>query len=444
MFVVIVVSSILLFGVIGYKFILNAETKPATVDVTNATTDTKTDIASAFDKFSLWSNGTRLRGANIYQRIVYPDGYDDPEAWGYGPLGPVFTQEDFDALSAAGANLAVLSHPGLYEDKPPYAFNKSVQDNLDKFIGMAEKANLFVVIAFRTGPGRSEFTIWAIESDDPFEKSHLNDKVWKDKNAQDKWVEMWRYTAERYSNSSVVIGYELMVEPDSNGVWLDISEPSDFYPAYENTTYDWNQMYPRISRAIREVDNETPILVGGLNWSGVKWLPYLKPTGDNRTVYAVHQYEPQSEYTHQCEDTPQSCSLTNTYPGRFDMSGDGSVEDFNKDWLDRYLSPIDVFKAKNSAPVAVTEYGVVRWEPGADQFMDDEMARFEKSGLNYAVWLWQPASKVYNEAQNSFNFRMGPEPANITEGGSELYAVLKKYWKRNTVRPSSPQERVRK
>jgi hypothetical protein len=97
---------------------------------------------------------------------------------------------------------------------------------------------------------------------------------------------------------------------------------------------------------------------------------------------------------------------------------------------------VDDFKAERGAPVAVTEYGLRRWEPGAAQYLDDEMARFEKSGLNYAIWSWQPASEKYNEAQNDFNFRLGPDPANITEGGSQLYDALKKYWAKNTVRPS--------
>ena len=387
-------------------------------------------VKQKFDKFSLWNNGTRLRGANIYQRIVYPGVYDDPEVWGNGPLGPVFTQNDFDALSSAGANLVVLSHPGLYDDRPPYAFNKDAQDNLDNYIEMARKADLFVVIAFRTGPGRSEFTFFGV-ANDTFGQSHLDDQVWKDRSAQEKWVDMWRYTAARYRNSSNVVGYELMVEPNSNGVWLDIYEPADFYSAYGNTTYDWGQLYPKISSAIREVDDQTPILIGGMSWSGVKWLPYLKPTGDNRTVYIIHQYEPQDQYTHQEYSTKM-----NTYPGRFDISGNGTLENFDSAWIDNELSPVDRFKSDFGAPVAATEFGAIRWVPGAGKFLDDEMAAFEERGLNFAVWSWQPASEKYNQAQNDFNFRMGPDPANLTEGNSGLYDALKRHWTKNTLRPS--------
>jgi hypothetical protein len=329
----------------------------------------------------------------------------------------------------------VLSHPGLFNDQPPYKLNTDIQDNLDRFIGMAEKADLFVVIAFRTGPGRSEFTFFGVGEDDEFGQAHLNDEVWRDEAAQDKWVEMWRYTAERYRNQRVVVGYELMVEPNSNGVWLDIWEPVDFYTAYENTTYNWNRMYPRIVDAIREVDSETPILIGGLSWSGVKWLPYLKPTGDDRTVYIVHQYEPQEQYTHQVADA--SGSFPNTYPGRFETNWDGEDDDFNEAWISDLLGAVDEFKALYGVPVAATEYGLIRWEPGADQFLHDEMAQFEESGMNYAIWSWYPGSRAYNAVHNNMNFRLGSDPSNLTEGDWDLFITLKNYWARNTIRPST-------
>jgi aryl-phospho-beta-D-glucosidase BglC (GH1 family) len=255
--------------------ILGGCSEESTPPVTTTYEPPQTSTAPVYDKFSLWTEGTQLRGVNIYQRIVYPDVWDEPEVWGSGPLGPVFTQEDFDTLAAAGANYVVMSHPGLYDDKSPYNLNSSVQENLDKFISMAEKADLFVVIAFRTGPGRSEFSFLEVTKRDRFGKSHLNNEVWKDKSAQEKWVEMWRYAADRYRKNPAVIGYELMVEPNSNGIWLETETPGDFYPEYEGTTYDWNQLYKRISAGIREVDSVTPVLIGSMNWCGVSWLPYL-------------------------------------------------------------------------------------------------------------------------------------------------------------------------
>lgn len=425
-FLVVIVAA----GVIGFGFSVAAKRRAAKKYIKEPPAAKNVSPKPAFDKFSLWTSGTKLRGADVHQRQVYPGIYDD-EAWGQGPYGPVFTQADFDALRDAGANYVVLSHPGLYDVERPYAFDKNAQDNLDKFVDMADKAKLYAVIAVRTGPGRSEFGFFGDNSNDEFAKSHLNDEVWKSQAAQDKWVEMWKYMAARYKNRPNVVGYDLMVEPNSNAVWFDQYDPEAFYASYANTTYDWNQFYPRIVKAIREVDKDTPILIGSLSWSQVSWLPYMRRVEYPRVVYAVHQYEPQNQYTHQMADA--SGNFPNGYPGQLNI--DGAPTDFDAAWIDNLLGIVDVWKKKTGAPVAVTEYGAKRWEPNADKFLDDEMARFEKSGVNYAIWSWQPFSPQYSAEQNEFNFRIGPDPAVTSEGGSKIFDVLKSYWKKNAARP---------
>ncbi|MBI5227988.1 cellulase family glycosylhydrolase [Candidatus Micrarchaeota archaeon] len=405
------------------------------VNTQNITTNvTQGSILRNFpDKFSLWTNGTQVRGAHIYQRRVYVE-IDGTEFMGNGPLGPPLTQYDFDDLAKAGANVVVLDHPGIFDEKPPYAFNKSVQDNLDKLITMAERADLFVVIAIRTGPGRSEFSILREGAGRWFDKSYLNEEIWKEKGAQDAYVAMWKSTAAHYHNSPVIVGYDLMVEPNSNAV-LNIYDPNDFYPKFENTTYDWNALQNKISKAIREVDGSTPIIVGGNGYSSVGWLPYLKPSGDSRTVYAVHQYEPQEGYTHQ--DSDKFGKFPNAYPGRFDINGDGKITDFDKKWIDNLLGTIDSYKIKYGVPVTVSEYGVLRYEPGADRFLDDEMMLFDERGMNYAIWDWSSSYKPVTKQDNGFNFRFGSDQNNKQDTESAQYNVIKKYWKKNNLRPSN-------
>jgi hypothetical protein len=221
-----------------------------------------------------------------------------------------------------------------------------------------------------------------------------------------------------------------MVEPNANGVLLGIDDPAEFYPAQANTLYDWNQLYPEITAAIRQVDANTPILVGGMGWSAVDWLPYLQPSGDPRTVYVVHQYAP-FEYTHQ--EPPPSL----TYPGTFDVNWDGVDDQVDRAWLDTYLSPVDTFAATSGVPVAANEFGVQRWEPGADQFMDDEMDLFEERGMNYALWVWDPSWPPW-AGNDEFNFRHGPDPGNhVDVVSSDLMDVIVEHWGRNTVRPST-------
>lgn len=293
---------------------------------------------------------------------------------------------------------------------------------------MVGEADMFAVISIRTGPGRSEFTFY---DGDWFDKSYLNDSVWQEQSTQDAWAAMWRYTAERYRDNPMVVGYDLMVEPNANGVFFDVWEPVDFYPEYAGTLYDWNQFYPDITSAIREVDEDTPILVGAISFSAVQWLPELIPTEDHNTVYMVHQYEPY-DYTH------QEGRLTLTYPGVFDTDFDGTKDEFNRDWLDNQLSIVDTFASDHGVPVAVNEYGPMRWQPGAAAFMDDQISLFEERGLNHALWLWETSWEPLTAESDDFNFRHGSDPDNHVEvESSDLMDVILKYWERNTLRPSN-------
>ena len=383
------------------------------------------------DKWNLWTAGTQLRGANIWQRIVVPD-LDGPEFLGSHYVGPPYTQEDFDRLAALGANYVNISGPGLFTETPPYQLDPQVQTHLDQLLDMIQNADMFAVITFRTGPGRSDFTFYREGAGDWFDPSLLREWVWEDQAAQDAWVEMWRYTAARYADHPIVVGYDLMCEPHPGGI-REIWEPEKFFEQYQGTMLDWNQLYPKITKAIREVDSETTILIGGMGWSSLRWLPHIEPTGDPRTVYIFHQYEPQTQYTHQ-----ESPLFMNSYPGRFDLNWDGEPDNFNKEWLDSYLRISFEFKSNSKVPLAVNEYGIVRWIPGGALFLDDQLAIFEEYGFNHAIWMWDPAWEPWTDEVNAMNYRFGTDPRKESEDlPNPLVDVLEEYWSLNTIRPST-------
>ena len=382
--------------------------------------------APIVDKWSLWTNGTQLRGANTWQRIVVPE-YDGDEFLGDEYIGPPYTQADFDALAALGANYVNLSHPGIFTERPPYVVDEKVVENLDKMIAMATEADMFVVITFRTGPGRNDFTFY--RDDDWFDNEDLIENLWSDAEAQAAWVEMWRYTAKRYRNNPVVVGYDLLCEPNANEI-LDEWEPDEFFATYGGTIYDWNAWYPNLVNAIRLVDSETPILVGGEGYSALDWLPYVERVDAEKIVYTFHQYAP-FMYTHQEVDGE------NSYPDEFDTNYDGEDDDFNREWLKNHLSLASDFSAEYGVPVAVNEYGTVRWIDGAANFMRDEMEIFEEMGLNYAIWVWDPEWRAWNEDVNFMTFRFGADPENVVDVENDLQDTITEFWAINTLKPSS-------
>jgi hypothetical protein len=377
------------------------------------------------DKFSLWNGGARLRGANIVQRRVYPE-LDGPNFMGPGPLGPPYTQDDFNQLAALGANLVDLSHTGLFTVGPPYIVDEEAQANLDRLIAMAAQANLFVVITFRSGPGRSEFDLIGR---DWLPAKYINDAVWSDQAAQDAWASMWQYTANRYKDNATVIGYDLMCEPDVTIV-LNVFDQDEFTLDYGGTTYDWNTLYPRLTTAIRAVDTQTPILVGAESFSNVSWLPHLVPSGDPRTVYTVHFYSPMT-YTHQA--APRNLS----YPGMMPVDDGGPQQMVDAAWLSGQLQPARDFAAAHGVPVAVNEFGVQRYQPGAAAYLTDVLAALESSNVNHALWLWSTSWGPQAEVDD-FDLKHGTDPANhAAVPGNALVQAVQTVWARNVLRPSN-------
>ncbi len=378
------------------------------------------------DKFALWSGGTQLRGANIFQRRVYPD-VDGPDFLGPGPLGPPYTQADFDRLAALGANCVNISHTGLFTQAEPYEPDPDVEANLDALLDMIQQADMFAVISFRSGPGRGEFALFPFEG---LPTELVDQSVWRNALAQDGWVAMWRYAAERYGNRVIVVGYDLMVEPNAPAAILNIFDPAEFYPVNADLLVDWNQLHPRLTAAIREADTETPIIVGANNFSSVIWLPFLRLSDDDRTVYAVHDYEP-FNYTHQAPP-----NLTLTYPGLFDADGDGTPDSVDRAWIESFLAPVQSFMQSNGVPIVANEFGVQRWEPGAAAYITDRMDVWEQLGVHHANWLWTASHPPLAE-DDAFNFRHGPDPDNHADvPQSELLDAIRTNWQRNAIRPS--------
>ena len=384
------------------------------------------------DKWTLWTEGTQLRGVNIYQRLVFPE-LDGNTFMGPGPLGPPYTQADFDRLASLGANYINISHTGLYTASPPYGVDQQAVDNLDGLLEMIARADMFAVITFRSGPGRSDFSLQRDGAGDWFDESLLIETAWEDPDARSAWEDMWKYTAGRYKDNPIVVGYDLMCEPNANDI-LDIWEPGQFYDDYGDTGHDWNTWYPDIVSAIREVDQTTPILVGGDGYSSLDWLPYLEPVASERIVYTFHLYDPYL-YTHQ--EPGSSGELPFSYPGQFDLDYDGQIEEFDRAWLEGILDEAVAYSTRHGVPLAVNEFGLMRWEPGGEDYLRDQMTLFEEQGWNYALWDWESSWEPWSESVNDFNFLFGPDPQSNTETPNDLLDAIQEAWSRNTVRPST-------
>ena len=276
-------------------------------------------------------------------------------------------------LREAGANYVNLSIPGTYNvnpsipvdsTKPRYAEIKSFADRLDTLICWAKKAQLWVVISFRSAPGRSESDIV------PEAGAEVVRQLFVSEEAQAAFAEMWETIALRYKNHPNVAGFDLLVEPhkrnEVQGEKFDFDQFRDC----------WRKIATRTIERIRSVDTKTPILVNLDEYSGaeaiVNWQPLFADDTKNvrRIVTAVHQYVPYA-YTHNDAS-----------------SGDTSFDPCAKE-LNEAFGWISNWRQKNpNLPVAVNEYGLKLSRPESFRFLKEEIKQMETLGLNHAIWLW--------------------------------------------------------
>ena len=70
------------------------------------------------------------------------------------------------------------------------------------------------------------------------------------------------------------------------------------------TAARWESYWPSTIAAIRAVDPERIILLGGINYNATSALAGMGPITDRKTVLMAHPYEPHPTFTHQFSGTP--------------------------------------------------------------------------------------------------------------------------------------------
>lgn len=289
-------------------------------------------FCASSDSFTLWQAGA-FRGANVMQ--------------------PQCTVADLRMLRAWGANLAEIPVSNVYAPAPPYDFKPENLAKLDQAVKAAEQAGLYVALTCREGPGRSDFN-----------RSY---EIWREVTAQDAYVKMWKDVAAHYRGRASIVGYDLMCEPHPDA---EASQPLG----------DWNVLARNITLAIRAVDERTPILVNSIGWAYPHQFEVLRPTGDARTVYTVHFYDPHY-YTHQ---KPGDRVI---YPG-FRVPSK-PAEAWDTTVLEARFAPVRAFQQKHHVPIFVGEFGCARYAPGAEEWLRDQINLYEQHGWSWAYWAFR-------------------------------------------------------
>lgn len=139
---------------------------------------------------------------------------------------------------------------------------------LDKLISWCKKEQLYILLDMHCAPGG--------QTGDNIDDGEGYPFLFESEKDQQLTADIWKRIAARYKNESIIIGYDLLNEPIATYFNAD-----HFNPKLEG-------LYKKITAAIRQVDKNHLIFLGGAQWDS-NFAPFGQPF-DNKLVYTFHKY----------------------------------------------------------------------------------------------------------------------------------------------------------
>ncbi len=299
-----------------------------------------------------------------------------------------------------GGNLAEPSTPEAY-----YRKLDEWLDKLDSLMPLLKEKNIAVIIDMHAPPGTRYKINSTNHKDDPqFSSEPMRFRMMDDPAYRDAFINSWKMIAKRYKGNPNIYGYDLM------------NEPSHQKPA----KYNWLQLQYDAAKAIREIDETTPIIIENngmcspLNFFNITPLPL------ENISYQHHMYFP-IEYTHQGTGE-EAKAYAAAYPKKgFDYRD----RNWNKERLTKVLGQVRDFQNKYGAKILVGEFSAIVWAPGAADYLNDVISIFEDYKWDWtyhAFREWNGWSLEHDGAPNT----LSPSKKNPRKD------VVLKYLKRNT------------
>jgi hypothetical protein len=225
---------------------------------------------------------------------------------------------------------------------------------LDAALPLCEKYGLYVAVDLHSPPGGKPTVSGYIGSDD---------RLFTDRAAQDKFVDVWRRIATRYQGAKPIWGFDLANEP----VEEDAAEDCD----------DWHDLAERTARAIREIDPQRTLIVEAPPWGSPESLADFTPLTVPNVVYSAHMYVP-GEFTHQGVHNQNQPPVM--YPGKI------QGKQWDKTALVAALQPVIDFQRTYNVPIYIGEFSAIRWAPGdsACHYLRDVIDICEEHGWDWS------------------------------------------------------------
>lgn len=287
------------------------------------------------------------------------------------------TEEDIKVIKEAGFDHVRLpfDYDLLEEDDKPYVYSQEGLQHIKRALKWCEDYGLNVILDLHKAPGYSFDTL-------------QDNQLFVDETLQDRMIKLWVFLVEEFKEYDDRLMIELLneiVEPDS---------------------IRWNQLATKIIHAIRAVDNQRYIVVGGNNYNATSELKNLDLPSDPKLIYNFHFYEPLF-VTHQKAGWSQRMVDYNRnleYPGQYiemeafieahpEHKGLEHLLEENLDLaaMKKYFEPAVQFAKEKQVPLYCGEFGVIALASMAtrENWHRDIIGLLNEHHIGSAVWSYK-------------------------------------------------------
>jgi len=183
------------------------------------------------------------------------------------------TKADIDFIAAQGANTIRLPfNYKLFTDEDYMGQTGQKQPFLliDRVVEWCKANGLYLILDMHDCPGS--------QTGDNIDDGYGYPWLFESERSQQLFCDIWQQIARHYQDEPTILGYELMNEPIAH------------YFENKDTLYTLLQpLYKRAVKAIRTVDENHVILLGGAHWNSFFFM-FDDWTFDNNIMFTCHRY----------------------------------------------------------------------------------------------------------------------------------------------------------
>lgn len=183
------------------------------------------------------------------------------------------TEADIDFIASTGANtIRVPFNYRLFTDED-YMGLTAAQDGferIDRLVEWCRGKGVYLILDMHDAPGG--------QTGDNIDDSYGYPWLMESEASQRLFVDIWRKIADHYKNETVILGYDLLNEPIA-----------PYFDNMEELNSKLAGVYRMATEAIREVDRNHIIILGGAQWNG-NFQPLEGTLFDEGVMYSCHRY----------------------------------------------------------------------------------------------------------------------------------------------------------